>query len=406
MAPFLAHSLGVTGRGELAAATAPYLLAVAIGTLGLPDAITQSIASGFRLGRSSWAVVLVLILGSGLAVSLVLLLAAPTLAENGSPLVASLIVLAGVGTIPALGIAIVRAIAAGTHAWGIVAAERIANGGLKIVATVILALTEQLNLFTATLVIAYAPILAGVAYLVLPLIYRPSRQDPLTNPLSTVAFGLKAWVGSAAGVLLMRVNQMLIMPLAGAPQLGLYAVAVNISEIPLIVSGAIREVTYSSDALQRDNARLVLTARLNLIICSAIALPLLGSIYLWLPLVFGGEFIAAVPSTLLLAAAVLSGVPGSIAGSSLAARGFPSLRSRSILLGCIANVAAVFALVPSFGALGASLAFFFGTAISSNGSIYYATKKFGMRFSDFYKIRLGDFNELRLVLVRFLPNKG
>ena len=38
--PILARNLGVDGRGAVAAATAPLLFALAVGTLGLPEALT------------------------------------------------------------------------------------------------------------------------------------------------------------------------------------------------------------------------------------------------------------------------------------------------------------------------------------------------------------------------------
>jgi O-antigen/teichoic acid export membrane protein len=46
----LAKSLGVTGRGEVAAATAPLMFGVALLTLGLPETLTYFVARG-GIGR-------------------------------------------------------------------------------------------------------------------------------------------------------------------------------------------------------------------------------------------------------------------------------------------------------------------------------------------------------------------
>ncbi len=43
-APILAQALGVDGRGEVAAATAPLILVITAATFGIPDAVTYVIA--------------------------------------------------------------------------------------------------------------------------------------------------------------------------------------------------------------------------------------------------------------------------------------------------------------------------------------------------------------------------
>jgi O-antigen/teichoic acid export membrane protein len=42
--PILSYTLGVTGRGEIAAATAPLLLAVTAATFGIPEAVAYLVA--------------------------------------------------------------------------------------------------------------------------------------------------------------------------------------------------------------------------------------------------------------------------------------------------------------------------------------------------------------------------
>src|SRR4051794_8939989 len=44
IAPILAHELGAAGRGEVAAATSPVVLASMIATLGIPEATTYFVA--------------------------------------------------------------------------------------------------------------------------------------------------------------------------------------------------------------------------------------------------------------------------------------------------------------------------------------------------------------------------
>lgn len=402
-APILARALSVDGRGDLAAATAPFLLATAIGTLGLPDAVTNILARGSHLRSSSWAaIVSVLLAAGGLAVVLVWL-ASPLLSDGGTPGLAIIMTVASIGTIPGLLVALLRGQAAGYHLWGVVATERILNGTLRLIGIAGFALVDQLTLVNATIVTVVGPVLAGLAYLRL-IRHRPTgaRSTPPTPVRAAFGFGSKAWLGSVAGILLMRIDQLLILPLAGAGQLGLYAVAVNVSEVPLIINAATREVMFSQDAAERDNARAGTAARVTFIACFLCSTLVVAPIGWWLPLVFGQDFAGAIPIAIVAAGAVLVGIPGSIAGAVLSARGRPDLRSLSIGVACVLNVALLFFLVPPLGAMGAVLATLVGNMTSSNMCIAYAVREFRFTWGDFYRLRVQDVMALRSALTRFL----
>lgn len=405
-APILARALDVDGRGDLAAATAPFMLAVAIATLGLPDAVTNVLARRSYLRRVTWLALVSSLLGTGMLSVVIVWLASPILTQGGSSGLATLMTIATVATIPGLLVALLRGTAAGLHMWGVVATERVLNGSLRIAGIVGFALAGQLTLFTATLVTVLGPVLAGFAYVRLigakPSLARSSRP---TSSRRTFAYGTKAWLGSVAGVLLMRIDQLLILPLGGAAQLGLYAVAVNVSEVPLIINSATREVMFSSDAAQRDNARAGLAARATFIACLLCAIVVLAPIGWWLPLVFGVEFSGAIPIALVAALAVVVGVPGSIAGATLSARGRPELRSYSILVACALNVVLLFVLVPPLGGVGAALATLAGNVVSSNMCIAWTVKYHGFIWSDFYKLRSTDLAALKRALGRILRRR-
>lgn len=400
-APILARALDVNGRGDLAAATAPFMLAVAIGTLGLPDAVTNVLARRSYFRRVTWQGLVASLLGTGMLSVVIVWFASPVLTQGGSSGLGILMTVATLATIPGLVVALLRGAAAGLHMWGVVATERILNGSLRILGIVGFAIAGQLTLFNATLVTVLGPVLAGFAYLrLIGATPTEPRESPPTSARRAFAYGTKAWLGSVAGILLMRIDQLLILPLGGAAQLGLYAVAVNVSEVPLIINSATREVMFSSDAAQRDNARAGLAARATFIACLLCAIVVLAPIGWWLPLVFGVEFSGAIPIALLAAFAVVAGVPGSIAGSTLSARGRPELRSYSILVACVLNVVLLFVLVPPLGGIGAALATLAGNLTSSNMCIAYAVKYHHFRWSDFYGIRISDFRSLSRAVSR------
>lgn len=410
-APILARALDVSGRGDLAAATAPYMLAVYVAAIGLPDAVTNVLARRSYFRRVTWFALASSLLGTGSVTFVIVWLASPVLTEGGSPGLGTLTTFATLATIPALLVALLRGTAAGLHMWGVVATERILNGSLRIVGIAGFALAGQLTLFSATLVTVLCPVLAGLAYV--RLVGATPGEGPVSPPTpASKAFGYggKVWLGSVAGVLLMRIDQLLILPLGGAVQLGLYAVAVNVSEVPLIINTATREVMFSSDAAQRDNARAGLAARATFIACSLCAIVVLAPIGWWLPLVFGTEFSNAIPIALLASIAVLVGIPGSIAGATLSARGRPELRSASIVVACVLNIVLLFVLVPPLGGIGAALATLFGNLTSSNICVAYAVKWHGFTWGDFYRMRRSDvvslYRAVSRLIGRLIPRRG
>lgn len=404
IAPILAQSLGVVGRGELAAATAPYLLAVAIATLGLPEAVTHAVARfpdlcGRLVRRTLWIVFL-----SGLIATGLVYLLSPILSAGDNEL-ERLIALAGVATAPALVVALLRGAASGLNAWKLVAGERALTGIVRVLGIVLLAITAELTPFSAAMCLAIAPVFAGLVYVWMP---RPIASTALaggglkpgTRKRDLLWYGSRVWFGSVSGILLLRLDQAVMAPLSSPYQLGLYAIAVNVSEVPLIVNTAVREVMFTSDAAENDNNRLVSAARISNFACAVIGVFMASTLILWVPFVFGSEFTAAIPAMLILIFAVVLGTPGSIAGAALSARGAPELRSLSLTLACIFSVALLLFLVPIWGAVGAATATLLGNLIASQGNIIFFQRRHGVAWQSFYGIRKSDFAVMGAVLRR------
>jgi O-antigen/teichoic acid export membrane protein len=210
-------------------------------------------------------------------------------------------------------------------------------------------------------------------------------------------------LGSLSGILLSRLDQTLMTPLAGTYELGLYVVAVSISELPLIVNSAVRDVTFVSDATRSEDERLGASARISTFISLLIG-AIIGVSMIWLlPFLFGRAFVGALPVMAVLLAAVVLGTPGSIAGAGLSGRGRPGLRSASLIVACIVNIALLVVLSPAFGAMGAAWATLAGNLIASNLNLVFLRKVFGIPASRFYGIRRGDLRLLIRFARRMLP---
>ncbi|PZR54412.1 hypothetical protein DNL40_04850 [Xylanimonas oleitrophica] len=188
----------------------------------------------------------------------------------------------------------------------------------------------------------------------------------------------------------MRLDQSLVTPLSDADQAGLYAVAVAVGELPLLLSAAVRDVTFVSEAAGSDDARLARTSRVATLVCGAVALGVGLTMGWWLPLLFGAAFAPAVPVTAVVLAAVVLGIPGSVAGSALGGRGRPGLRSVSLAVACAVNLVVLLLLVPSTGALGAAWATLVGNAVAAGMNLVFARAVLGTAVLPFLGLRRGD----------------
>ena len=177
------------------------------------------------------------------------------------------------------------------------------------------------------------------------------------------------WLGGVATILVARISQLVIVPLSGVSELGLYVVAVTISDIPWIVVQAVRDVVFGSSAAERNDERMLATSRAATAIAALNALVLGGTLPLWLGPFFGAGFTAAEGATWVLLASSVVAVPGLVAGAAIAAAGRPGARSAAIVSGLVVDVAALVLFVPAHGALGAAVANLFCTATITGGCL-------------------------------------
>lgn len=398
--PILAHALSVDGRGELAAATMPLAVIVTVATIGLPEAVTYFIAQDRRRTKMLIRRGSVLILLPA-AVATVVLFFASTWICGGNPAVRALIIISAAFVVPSLMLSIVRAVAAAHNRWVAITIERMITAATRLIPLVILFATGHLGLTAAALVTMISTLTGIIAYIpVFGLRTTDPAPEVVTNS-EVLRYGGGIWLGSIAGILLMRIDQVLLSPLAGTFELGLYAVAVSISELPLIVNSAIRETAFthlsSRETLAGEVGDL---SRASTIIVAVLCLPVGVLAPVLIPPLFGSDFSASVPALLILLAAVLIGNPGSIAGAGLSSSGYPHLRSLSLVVACIVNIILIFLLAPLFGAIGAAIASLLGSIVSSNMNILWMCVKRNASWKEYYRFKSSDFDKLWRLLRR------
>jgi O-antigen/teichoic acid export membrane protein len=185
-----------------------------------------------------------------------------------------------------------------------------------------------------------------------------------------IHFGVRAWVGSCARFLNFRIDQILMGLLATEAALGIYAVAVNASEVllylPAATATALLPAAARSDAGQRGlqtlqafrSAALVTTGA---VVVAAILGPLL------LPVVFGTAFEDSVEPFLWLLPGALGFAATAVFSNALIASTSPGLSSIGPVVSMVVGIALDLVLIPRFGATGAAAAA--STAFLAGGAV-------------------------------------
>lgn len=216
-----------------------------------------------------------------------------------------------------------------------------------------------LSVSTATFITAVAGIIGVLAYI--PLAWRRTNRSEQVevqrvDGKSFAAYGGAVWIGAAAGILLAKLDVLLILPLSNAYELGVYVVAVSLADVIRVFNMAVRDVVFSSQAKATDDEALARACRVSNGVTFAFGVLMTGLCVPLVPFVFGNEFRPSVPVLAVLVVGVVLGNPGSVMAAGLTARGRPILRSIALLLGLLLNIALVTILVPKAGAMGAAVA--------------------------------------------------
>jgi O-antigen/teichoic acid export membrane protein len=184
---------------------------------------------------------------------------------------------------------------------------------------------------------------------------RPNR--PLLAEV--VTYGMRGQVGGAINLLNLRLDFAILGAMAGPAVLGTYAVASKYAELLRLPGTALTWVSYprvSANSAAEAAAwarRLVAPTALGIML-AAVPLALLTAPVM--RLLYGSRLDPAIgPAQVLLVGMLLGGAAG-VASGYLYGIGRPGLNSLAMGLGLVVTVILDLALIPRFGAMGASVA--------------------------------------------------
>ncbi len=182
---------------------------------------------------------------------------------------------------------------------------------------------------------------------------------------AALRYGISVEASYLVTVMFLRVDLLFAYALAGSAAAGQYSVALTISALVALLPIAMSHATFPRLANVGNAEANELTGQVCRygVAAAVIAATVLGlATPVAVPLLFGRDFLPAVPPTLILLAGGVLWATQWIVCRAAAARGRPGLLLRSFGLGLVVMVALDYLLIPRIGITGAALAAVAGPA--------------------------------------------
>lgn len=396
-APILARALGPEGRGEAAALLTPIALATLAFTFGLPEAVTYFVASRRASPQSTARLALGLGALAGVIAAGALILVQPLLLGKYPQTHALFRVLAA--TLPFnLAFMMLRYVAQGHNRFDLVRRERWASVLGRLALIVGLAIAGSLTV-KAAVWSTHGTALAALLLLVPILYVRTGRDAPPIKARPLLRFGATTWIGTLSGLLILRLDQALLPPLASLRQLGYYAVAVALAEIPLTALYSVRDVSFTASAGRSDPAFVARVTRVVMLLAVPLAVVGIALAPVIVPLVFGHDFSPATHMSQVLFIALVPSAVATVLSAALFGAERPGAVSFAQIVALVVTVAGLFALVPPLGAIGAAWTTLAAYLVNAALIVVAVRRLTGLTLRDCFLPTIADAKDL-LALVR------
>ena len=356
----IARELGPTGRGTVAFITVTAIIAATLARLGVTEATTvfcarrpeqrPALLSNMLLSVSVAALVAALVVCGTL--ELVPRLRPPGIGDVELAVLAGAMFASGLadaGYMFVLGCSRFRlhALVTATAAW------------LYAGTMWLLAVTGEITVVHATLIWVVTQA-AKAAVLLIASVRAEGLARPDTGLLrESLAFGVRAWIGTLSTAFNDRLDQILVALLASEAVLGIYATAVNAFDVLLYLAAAAATamvpLVARADPALRTGRVLAAFRAVALVTVIGIALAAAAGPEL-IRLVFGDGFHDSAAPFLWLLPGALGFAALAIFSSALVGSSAPGRSSAGPLVSLVLGIALDFVLVPPLGATGAAIA--------------------------------------------------
>ena len=352
--PLLARALDPSGRGALAAVLVPTQLFSWLIAFGIPSAVAYHAKdhSPRQLATATWVVIVLV----GVPLTALLWPFVPVFLDDYDPVLVTwfrAFLVIGLLFVPVGGaIELIRSASAGVRFNVLRSLAIVVNTAL----IVLLAVVGRLTLTAALAAMAFATLLQAAVVLGTTGWWPRERLSwPVLRQLSH--YGLRVAFGTLAGLVVARLDQLLMVNLVRPAELGLYVVAATGAGVTIPVSQGVSTALFphlrSDDAMAneqrfREAMRWVLLSTVAISCILAVVAPV------GLPALFGDAFRDAVPALLILLPGQVASGLAMVIGAKLQAQGRPGVASQAMALGAAATVVGIGPAVAMFGIEGAA----------------------------------------------------
>jgi O-antigen/teichoic acid export membrane protein len=355
-----ARVAGPTVRGEYAAVTSWFGVALMLGGMGQPAALCFHVAKDPDRAREYVATSRAMMLVTGTLSLTAGMLLAPLLAHGQADVTRGYRIAFGASILAFVGASYTFSLQArDLRRWNV---ARVSQPVMSVMAYVVLWRLRMLTLDSAMVVLAVTMLVQLVwayrACRVTGLAPGRVRAD-LVRPLA--AYGVAQIAALTPAAVNAQLDQLVLSQTVPPAELGRYAIAVSLTLLPIPLASAIGYVAFPQLAAQRRASAATLRLQRVAVLSSAgltaaLLLPLALVAYWMVPLVFGAAYRGAVPLLWILAPGAIFLACGGVVSDLLRGRNRPVVVAWSQGLAAVFTVALLVALLPIVGVSGAAIA--------------------------------------------------
>jgi O-antigen/teichoic acid export membrane protein len=354
----IARVLGPSGRGQYAGVTAWFGIALIVGELGQPAALTFYVASNPGRAADYLATGRRFMIATGLLTATVGWFIAPLLGRDDAVLVDCYRLMFSTCILSFIVASLIFPLQArDLPLWNIARAVQPMSYLLIIIVMDLIVRLTLLGTIVSLVVSVIIQILAATVLCRRVGLYGGAYDSKLARPL--VRYGSSQLAASAPTSVNGRLDQLILSTTTSFHNLGIYAVAVSISAIAVPAVSAIGSVMFPRIAARKGESTHLLegrAVRASAIVSVCIMLPVcIGAPFL-IPILFGAGYGASVRLVWILAVGAVFLGSGQVIGDLLRGRGQPLAVAIGQGIGAALTVALLLLLLPIWGIVGAAVA--------------------------------------------------
>jgi O-antigen/teichoic acid export membrane protein len=362
-----ARALGTSGRGEQSAMLLWPALLTYLLTLGIPTALRYCIRrEPARRAELYTIAVMVGIVMSGVAMVIGLALIPVWLRAYSSDVIRGAQILLIFAPEVMLGL-VLTAMLETLGDFKLANTTRYIPTVITLFALAWMAATHTLTPFNSAVAYLLPPVLTAVWMAWKLRSHFTSRLfDPRPGLRALGSYGLRAYGIDILATLSVQIDQVLVIGILNATQMGIYVVALNASRVVQLIHSAVATVTFPSAAgLEKEQvvAMVGRATRASTFVALIFALALIAALPILIPLFYGKEFIDAVSVAQLLTVEALLGGLAYVLSQTFMALGRPGYVTLLHGIGIGIALPGLLLLIPRMGLIGAAVALLLSTTL-------------------------------------------